>query len=208
MHLIVLFPASFRTPCGLELAGTPVNVTSASWWKQRGGGHQRKLAVMSVLICVFHNQMKRSDTLTTVDSCLWTSKRKVSDKGNIASKNPMGRINSILIVPFMAHHRLEMLLQTRRKEPWAHFREICLLLPQSLHYHTEITPHTQSTDRLERNILSGMFPPFACNKIKILPTKCAWCVLINHENTGFFHAFSFEHFTPFHLQRARVVVKP
>lgn len=80
------------------------------------------------------------------------------------------------------------------KRAWTHFCEICLLLPLSLRHPTVITPHPQSIEQIRKERLVRHVSPFACNKIIILPTKCARCVLINHASTGFFNAFSLEHF--------------
>lgn len=148
----------------------------------------------------------------------------------MASKNSMGRRNPTSMVPSTAFHRLEMLLETRgkrpeeaglhslleaglpsrpwRKEPWTRSRDICLLL-LTLHRPTVITPHPRNTEQIRKKHLDRHVPPFACTKIKILPTKYALCVLINHASAGFLGVFPLEHITtPLHLQRARVVLKP
>lgn len=154
---------------------------------------------------------------------LWTRKQELLDKENMAPKNPMKGWKSTSPIP----HKQEMLLylevdsilswqqdfpaSPQWKEPWIHVCEICTLQQMSLHDPAYITPHPHThkeQSRLERNTLVKHCSPFACNKIKILPTKFACCVLINYASSGFLNAFSLEYVTTFNLQRTWVVVKP
>lgn len=223
-------PGRLPDTCGLELAGSTSQrhrcklmvvvrkVTTPESWPSR-----LHSSVSST------TRWQRSGTLTTADSRLWTPKRKRSDKGNMASKNSMGRKTSTSMVHCIPQARnaagnkrqtpeeagLHSLLEAElpsspwRKEPWIHFHDVCLLLLLTLHHPTVITPHPWNTEQVRKKHFDRHVSPFTCNEIKTLPTNCAPCVLINPASAGFFGAFPLEHIiTPLHLQRARVMVKP